>query len=183
MHHNKDSLFSFGDISGDYIAGFVDGEGCFALKFRRDIKTERKNSPTYFYWNAEFAICLRKDDEEILRMIKNIFKCGGISIDKRGYVRYSVSDITNLVTRVIPFFDLYKLKAKKRFDFELWKEAVKILEKNKKKNVNVAKGMPGFQKTDWNQNDLERLLEIHNRIALYKGSVSRSKWINFKSNT
>lgn len=25
----------------DYIAGFVDGEGCFALNFRRDIRHER----------------------------------------------------------------------------------------------------------------------------------------------
>lgn len=54
-------------LSGDYIAGFVDGEGCFALKLRREIRYERKNKPTYIYWDAEFAIVLREDDKEILK--------------------------------------------------------------------------------------------------------------------
>gem|GEM_PF-6727427 len=42
-------------ISGEYVAGFVDGEGCFALKFRRDVRRDRMGSPEYFYWDAEFA--------------------------------------------------------------------------------------------------------------------------------
>lgn len=40
-------------LPSDYIAGFVDGEDCFALKFRRDVKNKRRGKTTYFYWNSE----------------------------------------------------------------------------------------------------------------------------------
>ena len=35
-------------LPGDYIAGFVDGEGCFALKFSKETKRNRPNSPAYY---------------------------------------------------------------------------------------------------------------------------------------
>ena len=39
-------------LPGDYVAGFVDGEGCFILSFRRDIRHDcGKRSgikPTYY---------------------------------------------------------------------------------------------------------------------------------------
>ena len=57
-------------LPGDYIAGFIDGEGCFALKFRRDVRRERKNNPVYYYWDIEFAVVLRGDDKDILNNIK-----------------------------------------------------------------------------------------------------------------
>lgn len=40
-------------LPGDYIAGFVDGEGCFALKFRRDVRHDRPGNPEYYYWDIE----------------------------------------------------------------------------------------------------------------------------------
>ena len=40
---------NMGPLPGDYVAGFVDGEDCFALKFVRDVKYKRKNAPEYFY--------------------------------------------------------------------------------------------------------------------------------------
>jgi len=39
-------------LSGDYIAGFVDGEGCFDLQFRRDIRHKRLGKPVYYSWKA-----------------------------------------------------------------------------------------------------------------------------------
>jgi len=42
-------------LPGDYIAGFVDGEGCFALKFRRDYKSKRKSKPEYFYFLMSYG--------------------------------------------------------------------------------------------------------------------------------
>jgi len=49
-------------LPGEFIAGLTEGEGCFALKFRRDVRRERPNSPVYFGWQALFAIVLRSDD-------------------------------------------------------------------------------------------------------------------------
>ena len=53
----------------DYIAGFVDGEGCFAFSMRRDVRNERRNPKTYLSWKAMFAIVLRSDDIDMLKLI------------------------------------------------------------------------------------------------------------------
>ncbi len=169
-------------LPGDYIAGFVDGEGCFALKFRRDIKHDRgKRSgikPVYFYWDIEFAITLKEDDKEILEKIKNTLKCGYVQKpNKRGAVRYAVNNIDDLSNKIVPFFTKYSLHAKKRFDFELWKEAVLIFKRNQRLAINRVKGKIGFQKTNWNQNDLNRLKRIHEEMKVYKSNRKEWKWV------
>lgn len=98
-------IFDNKQLPGDYIAGFVDGEGCFALNFRRDLRSERKNQPDYFYWRAEFAITLREDDKEILYLIKNTLGCGKVhDSNSRGAVRYQVSKFDDLAEKIMPFF-------------------------------------------------------------------------------
>ncbi|MEK7115046.1 MAG: LAGLIDADG family homing endonuclease [Patescibacteria group bacterium] len=164
-------------LPGDYIAGFVDGEGCFALKFRRDIRHERKNVPIYFYWDVEFVILLRFDDEELLKQIRQALDCGKISISKRGGARYAVNDINDLTKKIVPFFNQYKLFGKKRFDLELWKESVDIINRNQRKKINTEKGKNGFQKTIWNDNDLERLKSIHEEMIKYKSKGHEWKWL------
>lgn len=151
-------------LPGDYIAGFVDGEGCFALKFRRDFKSHRKGKQEYFYWDIEFAVVQDAKDEEILKSIQNTLECGRISISKRGVARYSVNDIDDLVGKIIPFFETYKLHARKRFDFELWKRAITIFMKN--------------QKTMWTEPDREYLKAIHGEMTKYKGGNKGNwKWL------
>ena len=144
-------------LPGDYIAGFVDGEGCFALKFRKDSCHGR---PTYFRWDIEFILHLKNDDQEILESIQNTLSCGKINHPK-GAVRYAVNDIDHLMKIIVPFFDLYKLHAKKRLDFELWKEAVEIFTRSKRNK--------------FSQNDLMRLREIKEQMEEYKGG-NRHKW-------
>ena len=142
-------------LPGDYIAGFVDGEGCFALKFRRDVRHDRKNKPVYFYWDVEFAINLKADDREVLEKIMATLGCGKVHKEnKRGLVRYSVQDNKDLLNKIIPFFEKHPLRAKKRLDFELWKEATGILA---------------------NGQDSKKLEAIRDKMKLYKGG-NRSNW-------
>lgn len=165
-------------LSGDYIAGFVDGEGCFALKFRRDIRRERKNIPIYFYWDIEFAIVLRADDSNILERIRMTLNCGNISTTKRGQCRYSVNKIDDLSNKIIPFFINYPLQAKKANDFGLWKEAAEIFDRTQRKILNRIPGARGFSKTLWNPEDLRRLLEIHEEMKIYKSHMPNEwKWL------
>ena len=91
-------------LPGPYVSGFVDGEGCFALKFRRDIKPDRPNSPTYFYWDVEFAIVLKNTDRGILEKIKETLGCGVISEARRGLSRYAVNNLEDLSQKIVPFF-------------------------------------------------------------------------------
>ncbi len=53
-------------LPGDYIAGLVDGEGCFSLRLHKDVKSNRPGKPTYYHWKLEFCIFMRIDDKPIL---------------------------------------------------------------------------------------------------------------------
>lgn len=165
-------------LPGDYIAGFVDGEGCFALNIRRDVRHERKNAPIYFSWKVEFAIVLTIRDMGILEKIQSTLECGKVNATpEKEYVRYNVANNEDLINNIIPFFEKYPLRAKKKFDFDLWKEAVILIYKNQRKKINTIKGSNGFQKTIWDENDLKRLKEIKIEMKKYKGIASRGKWL------
>ncbi len=163
-------------LSGEYVAGFVDGEGCFALHFRRDVRHERKNKPTYFLWKIQFSIVLREDDIDILKRIKETMECGTVSVAKRGFARYQVADVADLNNKVVPFFEKNHLQAKKRFDFVLWKEAVAIILKTKRKKINVRPGVFGFIKTVWEPENLARLEEIQKNLVVLRKITKPHKW-------
>lgn len=161
--------------SGDYVAGLTDGEGCFALKFRRDFKKNRTNTPIYFGWQAAFVIVLRKDDAHLLEKAKQVIGCGKISFSGNS-VRFQVQDTDDLLNKIIPFFTHYKLHGKKADDFKLWSEAVRLIANNKRRIVNVKRGVRGFIKVDWRMEDLLRLDEIRKLMLVYKAVHPPFKW-------
>jgi hypothetical protein len=166
-------------LPGDYIAGFVDGEGCFSLNFRRDVRHERGKRtgiiPVYFYWDILFAIVLRGDDRDVLEKIKNTLGCETVTgPNTKGQVRFQVTNIYDLSDKILPFFERYQLHAKKRYDFDLWKEAVCLVKNNQKIKINRLPGKRGFQKVPWNPIDLKRLEEI--RIEMKKFKSLREDW-------
>lgn len=167
-------------LPGNYIAGFVDGEGCFSLKYRIDKKINKGNGKMrqYFYWGVEFAIVLRADDFLILEQIKTSLECGNITNARRGeQVRYSVQNTRDVINKVIPFFNKYQLRAKKSNDFALWSEAVVIINKYKGGILNVKSGQKGFIKKNMSVKDSDRLLRIRDAMIQYKSERSANfKW-------
>ncbi|MDI6778191.1 MAG: LAGLIDADG family homing endonuclease [Patescibacteria group bacterium] len=83
-------------ITGEYIAGFVDGEGCFSLTYRKD-------KGKYFYWKASFAVALRKDDKNILESIREYFCDGAISYSREN-VRFEIANPDVLSEKNNSFF-------------------------------------------------------------------------------
>jgi len=155
-------------VSGDYIAGFVDGEGCFDLQFRRDVRHERTNKPVYYGWRYQFVIVVRKDDEDLLRKIQNTLNCGSINFARGDQVRYSVQKIDSLYNVIIPFFKKHPLSGKKKKDFELWAEAVEIIYRNKGKFI-----------SKWNKEDFLHIIEIQKSMQKYKAKRPQGfKWIS-----
>ena len=159
----------------EYVSGLVDGEGCFSLNFRQDLKKNRTHSPRYFRWHAVFAISLRADDDNLLKLVKETLVCGDISYLK-DLVQYQVQNTDDLQNKIIPFFRLHRLYGKKAKDFDLWEEAVEIIARNKKRGVNLEKGKRGFVKVVWNGDDIKRLKEIRLRMKLYKSKGKDFKW-------
>ena len=154
-------------LSGDYIAGLVDGEGCFSLRCYTEVKRHRQRKPTYFRWQVEFVIVLREDDIQLLQSVQDTIGCGTIT-RSQGTVRYSVRGINELNSVIIPFFKKHPLYGKKKADFELWSEAVKILHGHNFKGVNIREGSRGFIENPWIQDELDKLQELHHKIVCHK---------------
>lgn len=159
-------------LDNNYVAGFVDGEGCFALKYRTDKQVNKETGKVreYKYWSAEFAIVLHPSDKSLLYLIKEKFGVGSISFKKTGdQARFSVQKTKNLKEVIIPFFKKYRLKGVKSKDFELWSKAVLIIAKHKEKTVR-GKSNPV------NEKDVKKLLNLKNKINLLK---RRGKAVRF----
>ena len=155
-------------LSPEYISGFVDGEGCFGLQFRKDVRHERKGTPVYYSWKAQFMITARKDEQDLFDRIKLFFGCGNIYKQLDHEIHYCVSNINELKDIISPFFKKYPLQGKKKNDFSLWVEAIDIIYRNKKQKINTQKGTRGFVKNPMSRKDFNRLLEIHNEMQKYK---------------
>ena len=72
---------------------------------------------------------------ETLEKVKDFFGCGKIYENKRYdnhrevLCRYCVRNKNDLIQKICPFFDKYKLETAKRNDFELFKQGLEIIEK------------------------------------------------------
>jgi hypothetical protein len=167
------------DAFGDFLPGFVDAEGSFQLAIRETGKGTRG-----VHCRAIFSIALRDDDADLLRMIQSYFGEGSISSqDKREdpavpnrkpQVKLVIQDLTALATKVIPFFDEHPLRAKKRRDYEIWREGVLLL-------AEVA-GRPNYDRKDatgafiskWEDHEFDRFCALSNalkELREYSGST------------
>ncbi len=124
-------------ISPENISGFVVGEGCFYVEFGKDQKYKLLTRV-----RPSFIIEVAEDDLSVLTAVKEIIGCGTVyGLDYGRYasykdknwkrhVRYKVSNITDISTKLIPFFDKYPLFGKKEKAYNAFKLIVqKVLDK------------------------------------------------------
>jgi len=129
------------ELSGAYIAGFVDGEGCFCVSFSKHQTSKRRLEV-----RPQFEIELRADDKPVLERIKKVLDCGEIyHLDYERYkwsphVKYKVAKIDDLKNKIIPFFKKNPLQAKKSRSFKIWSQVVEMV--YKKEHLSYG----GFQK-------------------------------------
>jgi len=117
---------TFADSSIDagfchWLAGFVDGEGCFSVH-----KKHVNNCETY---DCQFSITLRADDKPILEKIKQELGIGTIAMRKpkqtnaEEQARFCVSSKADCII-LRDIFRAFPLRAKKAIDFEFWSKAL-----------------------------------------------------------
>lgn len=115
-------------LPGDYVAGFIDGEGCFTI-----VISKHKTKKLKVDARLHFQIELRDDDSEILHYIRDTLGCGRLyhlSYERYGWkphTKFQISPIKDLSDKLIPFLTRYPLRAKKRHSFLLFQKAVKIV--------------------------------------------------------
>ena len=113
---------------GDYIAGFVDGEGSFSITIQRS-----KNVRLGIQVIPEFHVSQHSDRTEALEVIKNTLKCGYLKPNHRKNPHdltwvFVVRDLKNLRDKIIPFFLRYSLIVKRQ-DFRKFSEVVAMMDK------------------------------------------------------
>lgn len=112
---------------GHWLAGFIDGEGCFSFSCSM-YKGERRDRP-------RFALFLREDDAAIVEEIHTAVGCGVVRW-KAAQRRLSYSwgrpqmgwivDSREGLRRLIAVLDQFPLRSKKASDYAIWREAVML---------------------------------------------------------
>lgn len=119
------TLYSEYKLNPNYIVGFVDAEGCFSIKFKRNKKMK-------LGWSVylTFEIHLHKKDKKLLETIQEFFGgVGTIYVGSDKSYLYSVGSLSEIIDTILPFFDKYPLLSKKYIDYELFKQAALIMQK------------------------------------------------------
>jgi len=129
------------DALGYYFSGLTDGEGCFSVNFK---------DPTVVQTiRIKFILALRYDDLPILEQLRDTLGCGVIKIisrnpsihpNSRPTARFYVNKFSDIIGKVIPFFEKYPLRAKKKKDYGYWKEICLIRQSGQ------AKSPEGFKR-------------------------------------
>lgn len=128
-----------------WIVGFVDGEGCFSINFvkqqnRKETTRMRKGYKIGYQIAHEFSVVQGEKSLECLEKLKTFFGVGNIYVNhrydnhKEHLYRYTISKRSDLINRIIPFFEENKLKTSKKFDFELFTKCMTLIEKNEHTN-------------------------------------------------
>ncbi len=118
------------EVTGEYIAGLVDGEGCFYVNIHYFRKYPKASPQTQIH----FYIKLREDDVVILEQVKRFFGFGHIYFqnEKRSNhspcYRYEISNRDEL-KKVLKFFDKHPLHSPKKIkDLERIRKMLKIID-------------------------------------------------------
>jgi hypothetical protein len=122
-------------ITPEWIAGFVDAEGCFYFYIGKQT-LKGKESSTWLL-NPSLEIAQNTHDTAVLELIKNYFNCGRIKPTRKdnsleeaksliSISRYIASNMTNITNVIIPFFDKYSLLTSKSLDYKDWKHLIEL---------------------------------------------------------
>ncbi len=106
---------------GNYIAGFVDGEGSFNISLRRRDDHRLK-------WDVDPSFNVSQKDRVILAWHKKVFGCGTLRSRQDGVVYFEVRNLAMLAERVIPFFERFPFRsATKKRNFAIFKRIISVL--------------------------------------------------------
>lgn len=121
--HSERKVFfpkSYDNVAdGNYVSGLVDGEGSFMVSI-----VQRRGR---WNFNPKFGVCLRVDDSEILHWLQIYFGCGRYTtaLNRKSPLGiFVIANLYDILSKVIPHFDTFPLRAKKKRDYAIWKQMV-----------------------------------------------------------
>jgi hypothetical protein len=105
---------------GSFLSGFALGEASFMLVCRPRDDYGRK-------WKVSAAFNVSQKDLEPLELFRDTLGCGSIRKAGNGGWYWEVNRLSDIASRIVPFFDRFPLVGKKAQDFTRFKSAVKLL--------------------------------------------------------
>jgi hypothetical protein len=112
-----------------WVVGFVDGEGCFSISVVR-------NAGCRLGWQVqhEFSVTQAASSRAALELLYGVFECGYLIENTRNdnhrepLLRFSVKRRSDLLGKVVPFFEEHPLRTAKQSDFEHFAAVLRSME-------------------------------------------------------
>lgn len=127
---------SYLNLNPYWISGFVQADGTFGLNYMKS-----KRMTLGYTCQPQFRITQHKRDLKVLIRIINTIGCGSFvkpSADRSEWT-ISVSNVLDISSKVIPFFDSYPLQGSKYLDYLDFKKGINIMkEKGHLNNKGLA---------------------------------------------
>jgi hypothetical protein len=105
---------------GNWIAGFVDGEGSFSVPFRRE---RDRGLP----WRVSLSFNVSQIGFELPELLRTTFDVGTVRNRGDGIHYFEVTRPKELIERVFPFFDRFLLRSPKRIDLMVFREITELV--------------------------------------------------------
>ncbi len=107
----------------DWVVGFVDGEGCFYIGINR-------NPTMRLGWQVlpEFRVVQHRQNEHVLWQLQRFFGCGQVTVNHADRMELRIRGLDNPSRAVVPFFEKHPLRTSKQRDFELFAEAIWLMQ-------------------------------------------------------
>src|SRR6266536_4086685 len=152
---------------GDYLAGYVDGEGSFVF-----FSSRRRHTRYGWQLVPEFHVSQNPERASALRLLQSHLDCGRIQANARSGGRdrslvYVVRNRADLIRNVIPFFERHPILSEKRVEFDTFTEIVRAMERGEhlqqkgfERLLTLATQMNGggrYRRTNWSS----RILRGH----------------------
>ena len=115
-----------------WIAGFVDGEGCFSVPIQR-------NPSMKLRWQAQptFVVVQSASSRDALEGLVSFFGCGKLHVNRRhdnhreDLFRYCVTRFADLRDVIVPFFQEHQLRTSKRENFDKFVKVMRLMEERR----------------------------------------------------
>ena len=105
---------------GSFLSGFALGEASFMLVCRRRGDYERK-------WKVSAAFNVSQKDRAPLELFQDTLGCGSIRRAGNDGWYWEVNRLSDIASRIVPFFDRFPLVGRKAKDYALFRSAVALL--------------------------------------------------------
>src|SRR5207248_10734044 len=109
-------------LDSNWLVGFTDSEGCFSVEITKC------TTKTGFSVGLRFIISQKSRDKLLLQSFIDKFGCGSLKfIPSKDMSVYSCSNLVNLNSCIIPFFNKYPLEGTKKLDYSSFCKSAELI--------------------------------------------------------